>query len=123
MISNLKEKNKKRRNRKRRIRMRITGTPERPRLTVFRSACQTYAQVIDDQAGKVLVSASTIDKELRDSLKGLKKADAAEKVGQALAERCKKKDVTKVVFDRNGYSYHGRVARLAAGAREKGLSF
>lgn len=123
MISNLREKNAKRRKRRRRIRKRVYGTPECPRLTVFKSARNTFAQIVDDQNGKVVASASTIDKELRGSLAGLKKADAAGKVGEALAERCLKKQVKRVVFDRNGYAYHGRVARLATAAREKGLSF
>jgi len=109
--------------RKNRIRSRINGTPERPRLTVYRSAKNTYAQVIDDTTGKVIASASTIDKKLKGKLDGVKKVDAAGKVGELLAERCLEKDIKKVVFDRNGYCYHGRVARVAAEAREKGLSF
>jgi large subunit ribosomal protein L18 len=123
MISNLKNKRMKRAKRRHRTRRHISGTPDRPRLVVFRSNVHTYAQIVDDVNGRVLVSASTMDKELRDKLKGLKKSEAAEKVGAALAERGLKNDVKRVVFDRNGYAFHGRVARVAAGAREKGLSF
>jgi large subunit ribosomal protein L18 len=122
MISNLRDKQAKRLKRRRRIRVRVSGTSECPRLTVFRSAKNTFAQVIDDQSGRVLASASTIDKELRKTLAGLKKAEAAGKVGALLAERCLKKEIKQVVFDRNGYAYHGRVAKLASAAREKGLS-
>jgi large subunit ribosomal protein L18 len=123
MISNTKDKRRKRTQRRRRIRHKLVGTPERPRLSVFRSARHTYAQIIDDSSGRVLVAASTIDKEIRDSIKKVNKSEAAEKVGEVLAERCAKKEVKKVVFDRNGYTYHGRLAKLAHGAREKGLSF
>ena len=123
MISNLAKKTRKRLKRKRSIRKRVIGTTERPRMTVFRSLHHTYAQVIDDSSSKTLVSASTMDKELRDKVKGLKKAEAAEKVGELLAERCSKNSITKVVFDRNGYKYKGRVAQVAAAARKKGLSF
>jgi len=123
MISNLKDKRRKHMQRRRRIRHRVSGTPERPRLSVFRSARHTYAQVIDDSSGRVLAAASTIDKEIRDSIKKVNKSEAAEKVGEILAERCAKNEVKKVVFDRNGFTYHGRLAKLAHGAREKGLSF
>ncbi|MBW1810969.1 MAG: 50S ribosomal protein L18 [Deltaproteobacteria bacterium] len=123
MISNIKDKRRKRIQRRRRIRRKLIGTPERPRLSVFRSAKHTYAQVIDDQSGRVLVAASTMDKEIRDSIKKANKSEAAEKVGEVLAQRCAKKEVKKVVFDRNGFTFHGRLAKLAHGAREKGLSF
>jgi large subunit ribosomal protein L18 len=109
--------------RKRRIRKRILGTTERPRLTVFRSARHIYAQVIDDSQGKTLASACSSEKVIRDQAKGLKKGQLAEKVGQLVAERCLASNIQKVVFDRNGFIYHGRVAKLADGAREKGLSF
>jgi len=103
------------------VRKKANGVGDRPRLTVFRSARHIYAQVIDDMAGKTLVQASTLDKAVRDAIKGKKKADAAKEVGKAVAERAKKAGVGKVVFDRNGYRYHGRIAAVADGAREGGL--
>ena len=106
-----------------RVRIGLQGTPQRPRLSVFRSLSEIYAQVIDDQAGKTIVSASTIDEELRGKMKGLKKAEQAKLVGQALAERAKGKGVQAVVFDRGGFKYSGRVKALADGAREGGLKF
>jgi large subunit ribosomal protein L18 len=99
------------------------GTTERPRLNVFKSLGGIYAQVIDDQAGRTLLSASTVDRELREKMKGLKKAEQAKLVGQALAERAKDKGIQAVVFDRGGYRYSGRVKALADGAREGGLQF
>jgi large subunit ribosomal protein L18 len=108
--------------RKSRVRKTVHGDPARPRLTVFRSAKHIYAQVIDDESGKTLVTASTLDKELKGGDK-LKKAQLAEKVGQLLAVRCLEKNIKMVVFDRNGFIYHGRVAKLADGARAKGLIF
>jgi len=104
------------------IRKRVEGTIERPRLTVFRSATHIYAQIINDETGKTLAQASTLDKGLRDSLKGKKKADAAKEIGKLVAERAKKAGVEAVVFDRNGFRYHGRIAAVADGAREGGLS-
>jgi large subunit ribosomal protein L18 len=92
-------------------------------LNVFRSLSAIYAQVIDDQAGNTLVSASTVDRELREKLKGLKKSEQAKLVGQAIAERAKNKGIQAVVFDRGGYRYSGRVKALADGAREGGLQF
>lgn len=109
--------------RKRRIRKKIFGTAERPRLTVYRSNEHIYAQVINDVEGHTLVSASTIDKTLRDELSSLKKAEAAHVVGKSVAVRAKEKGCQHVVFDRNGYLYHGRVAAVANGAREGGLEF
>ena len=105
--------------RKRRIRKKVFGTSERPRLTVFRSARQIYAQVIDDSAGTTLASASSLK---TDTPEGAK-IGAAAAVGEALAAACKERGVTKVVFDRNGYMYHGRVKALADGARKGGLEF
>jgi large subunit ribosomal protein L18 len=110
--------------RKLRIRKKINGTTERPRLSVFRSAKHIYAQVIDDTTGKTIAHASTLSKEL----KGKSDAEAdksaeAKKVGALIAQLCKAKNVTQVVFDRNGYLYHGRIVALADGAREAGLSF
>jgi len=106
-----------------RIRKHISGTPERPRLNVFRSLKDIYAQIIDDEAGKTLVSASSIDKELRAKMDGLTKTEQAQLVGKALAERAKDKGVDSIVFDRGGYRYAGRVKALADGAREGGLIF
>jgi len=103
------------------VRKGMHGDTDRPRLTIFRSARHIYAQVIDDNAGKTLVQASTLDKAVRDGLKGKKKSDASKLVGKAVAERAKKAGITKVVFDRNGYRYHGRIAAVADGAREGGL--
>ncbi len=106
-----------------RVRTTVTGTAERPRLNIFRSLSQIYAQIIDDSAGATLVSASTLDHELRGTLSGLKKSEQAHKIGQALAERAKVKGIKCVVFDRGGYRYNGRVKALADGAREGGLEF
>lgn len=108
--------------RKFRIRNKIAGSAERPRLSVFRSARHIYAQVIDDDSGATLASASTLSGDLKGTLEGDKK-DAAKKVGTLIAKMCQGKNVTKVVFDRNGYLYHGRVKALADGAREAGLDF
>jgi large subunit ribosomal protein L18 len=106
-----------------RIRKHVVGTPERPRLNVFRSLKDIYAQVIDDQAGMTLVSASSIDKELRAKMDSLTKSEQAHLVGKAVAERAKEKGIESVVFDRGGYRYVGRVKALADGAREGGLKF
>lgn len=112
-----------RKRRQTRARAKISGTPARPRLNVYRSLDNIYAQVIDDEAGKTLVSASTIDKEVVTQLEGKNKVDAARVVGQVIAERAKNAGISKVVFDRAGYQYHGRVAAVAEGAREAGLEF
>jgi large subunit ribosomal protein L18 len=112
-----------RRRRQRRVRANVSGTPERPRLNVYRSLVHIYAQVIDDASGQTLVSASTNDVELRPQMAGKKKAEQAKLVGQAVAQRAKAKGVTQVTFDRGGYRYHGRVKALADGAREGGLEF
>jgi len=109
--------------RHRRVRKHISGTPKRPRLNVFRSLNDIYAQVIDDQSGHTLVSASTIDGELRSKMKGLNKTEQAKEVGLAVAERAKAKGIESIVFDRGGYRYIGRVKALAEGAREGGLQF
>jgi large subunit ribosomal protein L18 len=106
-----------------RVRKNLSGTAQRPRLTVFRSISGIYAQVVDDGAGNTLVSASSVDKELREKVKGLKKSDQAKLVGKTVAERAKSKGVTAVVFDRGGFRYIGRVKALADGAREGGLQF
>ena len=109
--------------RKLRIRKRVNGTTERPRLTVFRSAKHIYAQVIDDTTGNTLAHASTLSKDLKGSLDEDNKTAAAKKVGTLIATLCKSKQIGKVVFDRNGYMYHGRVSALAQAAREAGLEF
>jgi large subunit ribosomal protein L18 len=115
-----------RKRRKLRIRKKVVGTAERPRMSVFRSARHIYAQVIDDTAGTTLVSASTLCPELRpgaESTQKHKKSDAAKQVGALIARRCQDKSIGKVVFDRNGYLYHGRVKALADAARAAGLKF
>ena len=109
--------------RHRRVRKHISGTPERPRLNVFRSLNGVYAQVIDDETGITLTSASTMDSELRSNMKGLTKTEQAKKIGLAVAERAKTKGIETIVFDRGGYRYKGRVKALAEGAREGGLQF
>ena len=106
-----------------RVRKIVQGTGQRPRLNVFRSLSEIYAQVIDDSAGNTLASASTIDNELRIQMKGLKKTEQAKLVGKAIAERAKGKGVKMVVFDRGGFRYSGRIKALADGAREGGLEF
>ena len=106
--------------RHKRIRGKISGTPERPRLSVFRSEKHIYAQIIDDVSGKTLVSASSLEKDF--ACEGTK-TDAAKQVGVTVAERAKAKGIENVVFDRGGYVYHGRVKALAEGAREGGLQF
>ena len=123
MASKNKSRSVARKRRHIRVRKKVFGTSERPRLNVFRSLSGIYAQVIDDQAGHTLVSASSIDTELRPKLEGLKKSEQAQLVGKALAERAKAKGIQKVVFDRSGYRYIGRVKALADGAREGGLEF
>jgi large subunit ribosomal protein L18 len=105
------------------IRKKISGTPERPRLAVYRSLKDIYAQVIDDISGQTLVSASSIDKQLKTTLGAMKKSDQAKQVGKAVAERAKAKGIAQVVFDRGGYRYQGRVRALAESAREAGLDF
>ena len=104
-----------------RVRSKVTGTEARPRLNVFRSNKHIYAQIIDDANGHTLVSASTLDKDL--GVKETGNIDAAIAVGDAVAKKALEKDITNVVFDRAGYLYHGRVARLAEAAREAGLKF
>ena len=108
--------------RHKRVRAKISGTPQCPRLNVFRSETNIYAQIIDDVAGVTLVSASSLDKEFSTKGKGGNIAAAAE-VGKLIAERAKAKGIETVVFDRGGYLYHGRVKALAEGAREGGLQF
>ncbi len=114
------DKNAQRLKRHIRVRGKISGTPERPRLSVFRSNANIYAQIIDDVNGVTLASASTLEKEFEGAAGN---AEAAKKVGKTVAERAKAKGIDTVVFDRSGYIYHGRVAALAEGAREGGLEF
>ena len=113
------DKNKTRIKRHRRVRAKISGTAERPRLNVFRSNKNIYAQLIDDVAGVTLASASTLDKEIT----GATKTEQASAVGQLIAQRVTKIGKTEVVFDRGGYIYHGRIEALAQAARENGLNF
>jgi len=109
--------------RKARIRRKITGTAARPRLTVYKSLKHMYAQLVDDTTGKTLVSVSTGSKALKNEVKDDDKTGAAKKVGEAIARAAKEKGIEAVVFDRNGFDYHGRVQAVAAAAREAGLKF
>lgn len=122
-MSKVSEKREKYIRRKKRVRSKIYGTGERPRLTVFRSARHMYAQVVLDDEGSTLCTASTLEKEARDAGKFESKVDAAKFVGGLVAKRAKEKGVTKVTFDRNGFLYHGRIKAVAEGAREAGLEF
>ena len=112
-----------RRARHERVRKTISGTKERPRLNVYRSLGNIYAQIVNDEAGKTVVAASTIDKELKESVKSGGNVEAAKSVGSLIAKRAKKKRIKQVVFDRGGFQYHGRVKALADAAREGGLEF
>lgn len=123
MAVKYKTRQEKRLRRHRRIRKRVFGTPERPRLSVFRSLKHIYAQIIDDTTGRTLCSASTLDKELRSKLQELTKTQQAVEVGKLVAKRAISLGITKVVFDRGGHKYHGRVKALAEAAREEGLEF
>ncbi|MBI4428410.1 MAG: 50S ribosomal protein L18 [Ignavibacteriales bacterium] len=107
-----------------RIRKKVFGTSERPRFTVYRSLNHVYAQIIDDSTGKTLVSTSTLAKDLRDELESLKSSkDVCKKIGATAAKKALEKNIKEVVFDRNGFLYHGRVKAVADGAREGGLKF
>jgi large subunit ribosomal protein L18 len=106
-----------------RVRKKVVGTAERPRLNVYRSLNNIFAQVVDDSTHSTLVSASTIDKELKGKVKSGGNVASAKMVGELVAKRAKEKGVEKVIFDRGGYQYHGRVKSLAEGAREAGLEF
>ena len=109
--------------RKKRIRKKIHGTPQRPRLSVFRSSRHTYAQIVDDTVGRTLAAASTVDQQAKDSPKLKNKVEAAKFVGKLVGERAIDKGIKEVVFDRNGFLYHGRIKSLSEGAREAGLVF
>jgi len=106
-----------------RVRKKIKGTPERPRLNVFRSLKHIYAQIIDDTSGNTLVAASTLDEALRGKLSNGGNKEAAREVGKLIGQKALEKGIKQVVFDRGGYLYHGRVKELAEGARESGLEF
>ena len=109
--------------RKQRIRKKISGTPQRPRLSVFRSSRHIYAQIVDDMSGHTLAAASTMDKEAKGGPKFENKVEAAKFVGKLVGERAVGKGIKEVVFDRNGFLYHGRIKSLSDGAREAGLIF
>jgi large subunit ribosomal protein L18 len=117
------EKTRKRMKRKFAIRKRVAGTAERPRLSVFRSTKHVYAQAIDDATGRVLAAASDTEEKLEQSVNGKKKKERARAVGKAIGEKLLAMSVTAVVFDRNGFIYHGRVKEVADGARDAGLAF
>lgn len=106
-----------------RVRAKLSGTPERPRLNVFRSSAHTYAQIIDDSAGHTLVAASSLEDEAQSAAEGQTKTDRAAAVGELIGTRAKAAGIDQVVFDRGGYKYHGRVKALADGARKAGLDF
>jgi len=116
-------RSKARKRRHLRVRKRVNGTADRPRLNVFRSLSQIYAQVINDETGTTLISASSIDRDLRKNMKGKTRTEQAEQVGKVVAERAKSQGIDQVIFDRAGYRYIGRVKALADGAREGGLQF
>ncbi len=109
--------------RKSRIRKKISGTLDQPRLSIFRSARHMYAQIVDDTAGKTLVTASSVEKAFKEQTKFENKIAAANFIGKLIAQRAKEKGIEKVVFDRNGFLYHGRVKAVSDGAREAGLKF
>ena len=122
MISSIDRSGERRRIHKR-IRARISGSPSRPRLCVYRSSKYVYAQIIDDVQGKTLVAASTAEKSVRGDMKGTANIEASKLVGKTIADRAKAKGIETVVFDRGGYLYHGRIKALAEAARESGLKF
>jgi large subunit ribosomal protein L18 len=115
------DKNKTRQVRHSRVRQKVSGTPAKPRLNIYRSGSHIYAQIIDDVAGNTLAAASTLDKDL--SLTSTKNKEAAKAVGMAIGKKAVDKGIEEVVFDRGGYLYHGRIKELADGAREAGLKF
>lgn len=117
------DKNKTRKKRHARVRRTVTGTVERPRLNVFRSSKHIYAQLIDDVAATTILSASSLDEELKELVSNGASVEAAQKVGQLVAKRAKEKGHESIVFDRGGYLYHGRIKALADAAREEGLKF
>jgi large subunit ribosomal protein L18 len=122
-MSSTRDRSVARRRRHLRVRKKMQVSEDRPRLSVFRSLKHIYAQIIDDTAGHTLAAASTLDPEVREKIAGLKKSEQAKVVGEVLAQRAKAHGIEKVVFDRGGYKYHGRVRSLAEGARAGGLEF
>jgi large subunit ribosomal protein L18 len=116
-------KNDTRKARQRRVRKKVSGTPSRPRLNVYRSLKNIYAQIIDDTTGTTLVSASSLDKEIAEKVSGTGNKEAARLVGKMIGEKAQAKGIESVVFDRAGYIYHGRVKEVGDGARESGLKF
>jgi large subunit ribosomal protein L18 len=122
-VINKESKNIKRKTRHLRVRKKVFGTPERPRVSVYRSLKNMYAQLIDDTTGSTLVSASTLDENIKGKIDNGSNKEAAKLVGQLLAQRALEKGIHSVVFDRGGYIYHGRVKELAEGARDGGLQF
>ncbi|MCR2043515.1 50S ribosomal protein L18 [Anaerosalibacter massiliensis] len=116
-------KNEERKKRHMRTRQKLTGTPERPRLNVYRSLEHIYAQVIDDTVGNTIVSASTLDKEIKEKVDNTSNKEAAKLVGELVAKRAQEKGISQVIFDRGGHIYHGRIKELADSAREAGLKF
>jgi len=117
------ERSDKRDLRRGRVRKKVRGTDQRPRLSVYRSLHHIYVQVISDETGATLVSASSAARELRDSLTSHRSVSTAKAIGKAIADRCREKGIDRVIFDRNGFLYHGRVKALAEAAREAGLKF
>lgn len=122
-MSSSRDRSAARRRRHLRVRKKLQVDKDRPRLSVFRSLKHIYAQIIDDTVGHTLAASSTLDPEVRDQIAGLKKSEQAKVVGEVLAQRAKARGIKKVVFDRGGYQYHGRVRSLAEGARAGGLEF
>ncbi|MDF1535316.1 MAG: 50S ribosomal protein L18 [bacterium] len=122
-MGRIEDKKRTRQARRTRIRGRLQGTTQRPRLSVFRSARHIYAQIVDDAVGAVLASASTMDNQIRETLKTGGNMDAAREVGKLIAQRAASKKIENVAFDRGGFKYHGRVQALAEAAREGGLKF
>lgn len=122
-MSSSRDRSAARRRRHLRVRKKLQVDKDRPRLSVFRSLKHIYAQIIDDTVGHTLAASSTLDPEVRDQIAGLKKSEQAKVVGEVLAQRAKARGIKKVVFDRGGYKYHGRVRSLAEGARAGGLEF
>jgi len=122
-MNRLDAKRKIRNARKKRVRRQIQGTASRPRLTVYRSLRHIYAQIVDDVAGHTIVAASTVGRDLRDGIESTSNLEAAKAVGRAIGAKAIAKEVSKVVFDRNGFAYHGKVKALADAAREAGLEF
>jgi large subunit ribosomal protein L18 len=117
------ERAEKRKVRRARVRRKIRGSDARPRLSVYRSLRHIYAQVISDESGRTVAAVSTLDPALREALKSKRNVEAAKAIGKAIAERCLQKGIGEVVFDRNGFLYHGRVQALAQAVREAGLKF